>query len=154
MQNVDMVGCRRRRIYDLQTILGRPVDFQCRGQEGPPCTVRIGDTVNFNATFTTGKGFDWLDVFNNLNICWYHGRIKIKFIQSLRFYRFPAPRAKANCCLVKWLGNHTLGWTWYGWLQISWGILQETQWDHSELQLPCENLIILSSGKLWLQFHK
>ena len=58
MQNVDMVGCRRRRIYDMQAILGRPVDFQCRGQEGPPCTVRIGDTVNFNATFTTGKGFD------------------------------------------------------------------------------------------------
>ena len=58
MRNVDMVGCRRRRIYDLQSILGRPVDFQCRGQEGPPCTVRIGDTVNFNATFNTGKGFD------------------------------------------------------------------------------------------------
>ena len=57
MRNVDMVGCRRRRIYDLQSILGRPVDFQCRGQEGPPCTVRIGDTVNFNAIFNTGKGF-------------------------------------------------------------------------------------------------
>ena len=54
MQNVDMLGCRRRRAYDLQTLLGRPVDFQCIGQNGPPCTVRIGDSVNFTATFNTG----------------------------------------------------------------------------------------------------
>ena len=54
MQNVDMVGCRRRRAYALQESLGRRVDFRCIGQN-IPCTVRIGDTVNFTATFQTGK---------------------------------------------------------------------------------------------------
>ena len=54
MQNVDMVGCRRRRAYALQESLGRRVDFRCIGQN-IPCTVRIGDTVNFTATFETGK---------------------------------------------------------------------------------------------------
>ena len=53
MKNVDMVGCRRRRAYDLQATLGRRVDFRCIGQN-IPCTVRIGDTVNFTATFNTG----------------------------------------------------------------------------------------------------
>ena len=54
MQNVDMVGCRRRRAYAFQESLGRRVDFRCIGQN-IPCTVRIGDTVNFTATFETGK---------------------------------------------------------------------------------------------------
>ena len=54
MQNVDMVGCRRRRAYALQESLGRRVDFRCIGQN-IPCTVRIGDTVHFTATFETGK---------------------------------------------------------------------------------------------------
>ena len=54
MQNVDMVGCRRRRAYDFQESTGRRVDFRCIGQN-IPCTVRSGDTVNFTATFETGK---------------------------------------------------------------------------------------------------
>ena len=54
MQNVDMVGCRRRRAYALQETIGRRVDFRCIGQN-IPCTVKIGDTVNFTATFETGK---------------------------------------------------------------------------------------------------
>ena len=54
MQNVDMVGCRRRRAYALQEALGRRVDFSCIGQN-IPCTVRIGDTVYFTATFNTGN---------------------------------------------------------------------------------------------------
>jgi hypothetical protein len=53
MQNVDMVGCRRRRAYALQGTLGRRVDFRCIRQN-IPCTVRIGDTANFTATFNTG----------------------------------------------------------------------------------------------------
>ena len=54
MQNGGMVGCRRRRAYALQESLGRRVDFRCIGQN-IPCTVRIGDTVHFTATFETGK---------------------------------------------------------------------------------------------------
>ena len=30
------------------------VDFVCEGQNGPPCTVKGGDTVNFTATMRTG----------------------------------------------------------------------------------------------------
>ena len=54
MQNVDMVGCRRRRAYDFQEALGRRVDFTCIGQN-IPCTVRIGDNLFYNATFNAGN---------------------------------------------------------------------------------------------------
>jgi len=72
MQNVDMVGCRRRRAYALQESLGRRVDFRCIGQN-IPCTVRIGDTVNFTATFETAfplRGLEqkvtWLQGWANI----------------------------------------------------------------------------------------
>jgi len=45
MKSVDIIGCRRRSSYAA----GR-ADFNCRGTEGPPCTVRRGDVVVFNAT--------------------------------------------------------------------------------------------------------
>lgn len=58
--NVDIVGCQRRSAYDFQKQSGRKVDFHCNGMEGPPCTIMIGKTANFTASFTTGtpiKGF-------------------------------------------------------------------------------------------------
>ena len=58
LHNIDIIGCRRRSTYDLQDpSSGMRVDFHCDGQEGPPCTVRIGDTIIFNTTITTGINF-------------------------------------------------------------------------------------------------
>jgi len=45
MRSVDIVGCRRRSSY-----VNGLTDFTCQGQNGPPCTVRRGDTVVFNTT--------------------------------------------------------------------------------------------------------
>ena len=101
-----MVGCRRRRIYDLQSILGRPVDFQCRGQEGPPCTVKIGDTVNFNATFNTGKGFAWLNIliiWNMIMDVW-----ELNLLIHFYFTGFPIRGLKQT---VVWLND---------WVTIPW----------------------------------
>ena len=52
--NVNIDGCQRRSAYDFQNQLGRKVDFHCNGEEGPPCTVMIGKTANFTASFTAG----------------------------------------------------------------------------------------------------
>lgn len=54
MTNVDIVGCQRRSAYDFQKQSGKKVDFHCNGMEGPPCTLMIGKTANFTASFTTG----------------------------------------------------------------------------------------------------
>jgi len=45
MRSVDIIGCRRRSSY-----ANGLTDFRCEGQNGPPCTVRRGDTVVFNTT--------------------------------------------------------------------------------------------------------
>ena len=79
LQNVDMVGCRRRRAYDLQASLGRAVDFQCIGQNGPPCTAKIGDTVNFTATINTGTLF-----------LIFRSRIYIVYLKFCRIYETTA----------------------------------------------------------------
>ena len=55
--DVDIIGCQRRTAYDFQKETGRKVDFTCIGEEGPPCTVKIGEGANFTATFSAGK---WL----------------------------------------------------------------------------------------------
>ena len=54
MTNVDVVGCRRRSAYDFQKQLGKKMDFRCKGREGPPCFLKLGDTADFRATFQTG----------------------------------------------------------------------------------------------------
>ena len=54
MTNVDIVGCRRRSAYDFQKQLGKKMDFRCKGREGPPCFLKLGDTADFRATFQTG----------------------------------------------------------------------------------------------------
>ena len=55
--DVYIIGCQRRSSYDFQKETGRKVDFKCIGEEGPPCTVKIGEGANFTATFSAGK---WL----------------------------------------------------------------------------------------------
>ena len=54
MTNVDIVGCRRRSAYDFQEQLGKKMDFRCKGREGPPCFLKLGDIGDFRATFQTG----------------------------------------------------------------------------------------------------
>ena len=55
MTNVDIVGCRRRSAYDFQEQLGKKMDFRCKGREGPPCFLKLGDIGDFRATFHTGR---------------------------------------------------------------------------------------------------
>ena len=55
MLDVDIKGCQRRSAYDFQKETGRKVDFTCIGEEGPPCSVKIGETANFTATFSAGE---------------------------------------------------------------------------------------------------
>ena len=52
---VDIIGCQRRSAYDFQKETGRKVDFTCVGEEGPPCTDKIGAGANFTATFSAGE---------------------------------------------------------------------------------------------------
>merc|ERR1712098_677538 len=40
IQTVNIEGCRRRSTYPAKQ------DFWCKGQLGPPCTVKRGDTVH------------------------------------------------------------------------------------------------------------
>ena len=55
LKNVDMQGCQRRSAYDFQKERGIKVDFRCEGEHGPPCTVLIGNPLNFTATIQAGR---------------------------------------------------------------------------------------------------
>ena len=77
MTNVDIVGCRRRSAYDFQEQLGKKMDFRCKGREGPPCFLKLGDIGDFRATFHTGRDKWRLHVY-----CYNHiiKRIRIRNI--------------------------------------------------------------------------
>jgi hypothetical protein len=48
--SVSVDGCRRRRPQG-----GREPRFRCDGMDGPPCTMKRGDTVYLHIDFNTGK---------------------------------------------------------------------------------------------------
>ena len=110
MQNVDMVGCRRRRAYAFQESLGRRVDFRCIGQN-IPCTVRIGDTVNFTATFETGKK---VPIRLNIKVLLLISKV-IMLNQSIyksqlkEFFSFSIKRFGAKSNLAPRMGQYSMG---------------------------------------------
>ena len=69
MTNVDIVGCQRRSAYDFQKQSGKKVDFHCNGMEGPPCTLMIGKTANFTASFTTGAEQEYFEFKTFIILC-------------------------------------------------------------------------------------
>ena len=53
VDHVNIAGCRRRSGRQ-----GRTPRFRCRGMEGPPCTMKKGDTVDLKVDFKSGNGND------------------------------------------------------------------------------------------------
>ena len=51
IESVDIEGCRRR----TSTSSRRTWRFRCSGMEGPPCTLKRGDTVQLRVTFRSGS---------------------------------------------------------------------------------------------------
>ena len=59
---MDIDGCRRRRSVTIPEG-NRLMNFNCDGDNAPPCTVKRGDTVYFDVEFAPG-------IDRNLNILW------------------------------------------------------------------------------------
>ena len=63
---MDIDGCRRRRSVTIPEG-NRLMNFNCDGENAPPCTVKRGDTVYFDVEFSPGKQWftNTFDIINN-----------------------------------------------------------------------------------------
>ena len=51
---MDIDGCRRRRSVNIPQGNRGLMNFNCDGDNAPPCTVKRGDTIYFDVEFAPG----------------------------------------------------------------------------------------------------